>query len=174
MTTSPNTASNLPTDFEGDTAPVVNESPDATDSAAKAEPKVKAAAKAKPVTEAKPGKDVDGIPYCRDHHCRMKRSSGGKRGSATTYYKCPVAGCECTAQIIKTKVESVVPPKPLACPRCTRDKKPVICERSKRHSTAASVVLQCPSCGWKSNSLAVPSLAAQDLRNRSTNKKRAS
>lgn len=113
------------------------------------------------VDEQPAAKDEDGIPYCQVHHCRMKRVSGGKAGSRLSYYKCPVPGCECRAQMIRTRRESVVPPNPIACPRCSTDKKKVICVRNESLSNAAAVVLQCPSCGWKSNKLAMPNLAAQ-------------
>lgn len=113
-------------------------------------------------------KDEDGVPYCRKHHCRMKRVSGGKKGSPTSYYQCPVVGCECKAQMIRTKRESVVPPAPVVCPRCSTDENPVVCERSDQHSRASSVVLQCPKCLWKSNALAVPTLAAQHFASRAT------
>ena len=105
-----------------------------------------------------PAKDIDGVPYCRDHHCRMKMSSGGKKNSPTSYLKCPVEGCEQKAQMIKTKRESVVPNNPVTCPRCAGG---IVCVRSPKFSTAAYVVVQCPSCAWKSNSMALPQLAAQ-------------
>lgn len=107
-----------------------------------------------------PAKDNDGIPYCRVHHCRMKYSSGGKKNSPTAYYSCPVPKCDEKQQIIKTANVGVVPPQPQPCPRCSRDKKPVYCERDAHASTAASVVLKCPDCGWKSNAMVVPQLAA--------------
>ena len=115
--------------------------------------------------EATP-KDVDGVPYCSTHHCRMKRKSGGRRGSETTYYGCPVPKCKENAQMIRTKRESVVPPNPVSCPRCSTEKKPVICERDEALSKSAFVILKCPSCNWRSNALAVPSLAAQHERTR--------
>ena len=114
--------------------------------------------------EAEPtarARDMDGVPYCRDHHCRMKQSSGGKKHSPTSYYKCPVPRCDAKAQMIKTRREQVVPPTPLVCPHCSSESKPVYCVRSKKHSTAAFVILVCPACEWKSNSLALPQLAAQ-------------
>ena len=115
----------------------------------------------KQASEPQLAKDTDGVPYCREHHCRMTRTSGGAKGSPTAYFKCPVEGCECKAQMIKTKRESVVPSDPICCPRCSKPGKPVVCSRSKRFSTPASVVVQCPVCEWKSNALAVPNLAAQ-------------
>jgi hypothetical protein len=106
-------------------------------------------------------KDVDGVPYCRVHHCRMIQSSGGKTDNPKTYYKCKVAKCVETARIIKTSDPRVVPDQPLACPRCSKeDKPPVICERDPRSSTAACVILICPRCRWKSTAMAVPQLAA--------------
>lgn len=111
-------------------------------------------------------KDEDGVPYCRKHHCRMKYSSGGKKGSATKYYQCPVAKCPEKAQIIRTPKVSVVPPQPLKCPRCSKGKRSVFCERDANLSTPASVILRCPKCTWKSNAMAVPALAAQHLMHR--------
>lgn len=108
------------------------------------------------------GKDVDGIPYCRKHHCRMKLTSGGRKNGPTAYYKCPVPRCNETAQKIKTSREGVVPRQPLACPRCSQDKQ-VYCEKDDTASTAASVVLKCPSCGWKSSAFVKPHLAAAQL-----------
>ncbi len=107
-----------------------------------------------------PAKDVDGIPYCRKHHCRMKQTSGGKKDTPQSYYGCPVSRCKETAKHIRSKVESVVPAKPLACPRCSTPKKAVHCERDVQRSTAAMVILKCPKCSWKSNGMAVPQLAA--------------
>lgn len=111
-------------------------------------------------------KDNDGIPYCREHHCRMKQASGGKKGSATAYYKCPVTACEETAQKIKTTREGVVPQSPQACPRCSTPKKRVYCERDKNASTPSSVILKCPRCEWKSTAFVVPSLAAAHFASR--------
>jgi hypothetical protein len=53
-------------------------------------------------TDETVAKDVDGVPYCRVHHCRMIQSSGGKTDNPKTYYKCKVAKCTETARIIKT------------------------------------------------------------------------
>ena len=110
-------------------------------------------------------RDLDGIPYCPDHHCRMKQSSGCRKGSRTAYYSCPVKGCECKEQVIKTKFESVVPSKPLLCPRCKSKNE---CVRSSDRSTAAYVILECPSCKWRSNALATPQFAAQRESHRRT------
>jgi DNA-directed RNA polymerase subunit RPC12/RpoP len=146
--------SSLPTDF--DDAPVVQST----------KPEPKAAAKPAEKEPTGPAKDVDGIPYCRDHHVRMKRYSGGKKGSPTVYYKCPVKGCECKEQIINTKRDSVVPKEPVQCPHCSTPDRPVVCSKSKEHSSHGAVVLQCPECGWKSGKLAIPSLAAQHFEGR--------
>lgn len=112
------------------------------------------------VIETVPAKDNDGIPYCRKHHCRMKRASGGKKGSPTVYYSCAVAGCDERGQKVKVPNERIVPTAPLACPRCSKDGKPVYAERDQKNSTAMAVVLKCPSCGWKSNAMAAPQFAA--------------
>ncbi len=111
--------------------------------------------------EATLAKDEDGVPYCVDHHCRMKQYSGRKKGSTAAHYRCPVPGCECTAKLIRTQRESVVPSSPVTCPHCSSDKSPVYCKQNKDRSTAAGVVLTCPSCNWSSNMLATPELAAQ-------------
>lgn len=113
-----------------------------------------------------PAKDSDGVPYCRKHHCRMKQASGGKKGGPKLYYSCPVPGCEERSQKIKTPRECVVPAQPLECPRCSKDGKPVYCERDKKSSTAAMVILRCPRCQWKSSAMAVPQLAAAHLMQR--------
>lgn len=105
-------------------------------------------------------RDNDGVPYCPKHHCRMKQVSGGKKDSPTVYYKCPAGSCDERDQRIKTANENVVPPQPLACPRCTGSKGPIYCEKDAKSSTAAAVVLKCPCCGWKSNMMAVPQFAA--------------
>ncbi len=110
--------------------------------------------------DAMPAKDVDGIPYCRKHHCRMKQKSGGKKESPTVYYGCPVPKCKEKSQIIKTTHPGVVPAQPQPCPRCSKGAEPAFCERDEHSSTAASVILRCPDCGWKSSALAVPQLAA--------------
>lgn len=115
---------------------------------------------------ASPARDVDGIPYCRKHHCRMKQSSGGKKDGATAYYKCPVDGCTEREQVIKTANPAVVPSKPLACARCSKNGEEVICERDPTASTAQMVILKCPRCQWKSTGLAVPHLAAAMLSRR--------
>ena len=96
----------------------------------------------------------------------MKQYSGGKKGNPKAYYKCSVSKCEETATMIKTRRESVVPPTPVTCPRCSTDKKPVYCSRNKKRSTGAYVILTCPDCQWNSNSLALPMLAAQHYESR--------
>lgn len=118
-----------------------------------------------PVDSA-PAKDVDGIPYCRKHHCRMKMVSGGKKSSPTAYYACPVRNCDEKEKRIKTSVPGVVPPNPLACPRCSKGENHIYAERDPASSTAASVILKCPSCGWKSTAFAVPQLAAAHFASR--------
>ena len=115
--------------------------------------------------EAESAKDVDGIPYCCDHHCRMQAYSGGKKGSPATYYKCPVKECDSTAKMIRTTREGIVPPVPVVCPRCSGPKKNVVCVRSQL-STASYVILACPECEWKSAAMVSPALAAQQLASR--------
>jgi len=110
-----------------------------------------------------PAKDADGVPYCRVHHCRMTQSSGGKADNPKSYYKCKVKGCKETARIIKTPNPKVVPDHPLECPRCSREEKPVVCERDDKSSTASMVILKCPRCLWKSTAFVVPQLAAAHI-----------
>jgi hypothetical protein len=105
-------------------------------------------------------RDVDGIPYCPLHHCRMIQASGAKSDNPKAYYKCKAPNCKTTARVIKTPDPRVVPDRLQACPRCTRDDSPAICERDPKSSTAAMVILKCPRCGWKSTGMAVPQLAA--------------
>lgn len=148
---------NLPTDFsdaaENTTPPVSNPAPPVESQDQKDSPES--------------AKDLDGIPYCVDHHCRMVRVSGGKKGAPLSYYKCPVPKCGCTAQVIRTKRESVVPSEPITCPHCsTRAKKKPICIRNKELSSHGGVVLQCPECGWRTNKLPDARLAAMQLDHR--------
>lgn len=110
--------------------------------------------------DATPAKDNDGVPYCPKHHCRMKQSSGGKKGAIIAYYTCPVADCDAKSKMIRTNHPGVVPPQPLCCPRCSKGDASVYCERDAHASSAAAVILKCPSCSWKSGAMAVPQLAA--------------
>lgn len=116
--------------------------------------------------DATPAKDNDGVPYCPKHHCRMTRVSGGKKGSVITYFTCSVAECDAKSKMIKTNHPGVVPSQPLACPRCSKGDIPVFCERDGHASSAASVILKCPSCSWKSGAMAVPQLAAAHFASR--------
>lgn len=118
---------------------------------------------------AAPTKDNDGVPYCQVHHCRMKQTSGGKKESVVAYYSCCVKGCDEKAKMIKTSNPGVVPPQPLCCPRCKPDQ---ICERDKDASTAASVILRCPRCSWKSGAMPVPQLAAAHFAARKPSRER--
>lgn len=115
-----------------------------------------------PIIEA-PAKDVDGVPYCVKHHCRMILSSGAAATKGKDYYRCPVNGCEERGIKIRTIKEVIVPKNPVSCPRCSTDEKPVYCEKDKRYSTPMGVVLSCRSCGWKSPMFAVPQLEASRL-----------
>jgi len=112
-------------------------------------------------------RDVDGIPYCKKHHCRMKQTSGGK--GATKYYSCPVKSpkCDQKAQIVKTAFPTVVPPHPTRCQNCAKidgnaDAAPY-CTLDESASSPAMVILKCPVCGHKSGSMPTPTLAAQQL-----------
>lgn len=111
-------------------------------------------------------KDVDGVPYCRIHHCRMKSRSGATKTKGKDYYSCPVDGCEERGIRIRS-ITNIVPPNPLPCPRCSTEKRPVYCERDQRRSTATGVVLVCPECQWNAGMFAVPQLEAMRLARRS-------
>lgn len=101
--------------------------------------------------------DLDGIPYCRKHHCRMKLASGAAKSRGKDYYRCQVDGCNETGVRIRTIRDTIVPSSPQYCARC---KTPTVCERDPRRSTGTMVVLACPACGWSLPPLAVPQLAA--------------
>lgn len=117
--------------------------------------------------EPNAAKDEDGIPYCSVHHCRMKASSGPNKNSPNkSHYKCPIRKCDEKGERIKKGPKGIVPAQPQQCPRCSTPKKPVYCQRDTTVSTAASVILKCPDCNWKSNALAVPQLAAAHLASR--------
>jgi hypothetical protein len=105
-------------------------------------------------------RDVDGIPYCPMHHCRMIQASGARTDNPKAYYKCKAPNCKATARVVKTPDPRVVPDRLQPCPRCSGKKGDVICERDPKASTAAMVILKCPVCGWKSTAMAVPQLAA--------------
>lgn len=100
-------------------------------------------------------KDQDGVPYCVKHHCRMKQTSGGKKGSVAAYFACPVAGCEEKAKRIKIS-RPIIPNEPHACPRCASLSPRPIMERNARLSNAMYTILQCPTCGHKSAPMARP------------------
>ncbi len=106
--------------------------------------------------------DVDGVPYCRKHHVRMRRTSGGT--GKKVYYKCPVEGCDARGQVIRTKVKKIVPQKVTICPRCKGD---IVCERNERLSDAMKVILTCPGCSWNSGALTLPHVEAGRLATKS-------
>lgn len=120
--------------------------------------------KAEPKVEV-PKKDIDGTPFCRTHHCRMERASGGKRGSRTTYYKCPVPKCGAKQQKLRESHEKLIPEKPLVCPKCSRPDDESYCERDETLSTPQYALLRCPRCQWKSSPMPLPSLV-DVMRNR--------
>ena len=113
----------------------------------------------KPDTQHLIPKDLDGVPYCPLHHCRMLATSSGKKGSRKTYYACQVEGCSETGTKIRSG-EKAVPNRPQICPSCTAKGDEVACERDRRGSNAARVVLKCPVCGWHTSPMATPQLAA--------------
>lgn len=94
-------------------------------------------------------KDEDGVPYCVKHHCRMKQTSGGKKGSSVAYFACPVGGCEEKAKRIKTS-KPIIPQEPHLCPRCVAISPRPIMERDNKLSNAMYTILRCPCCGHKS------------------------
>lgn len=102
--------------------------------------------------------DNDGVPYCVDHHCRMKVSSSAK---STRYFKCPVPKCENRGKALKLRVETVVPATPTHCPRCSTKKKKVFMVRCDRVSDSIRVTLRCPECQEAGSAQAVPQLASE-------------
>lgn len=129
----------LPTDFDDELLEEVTESPTAELPAA--------------------GKDEAGIPYCVKHHCRMKQTSGGKKGSSVAYYACPVDGCEEKAKRIKS-TKAVVPTDPHLCPRCVNVSPRPIMERDAKLSNGFYTLLKCPVCGHKSAPMPRPEFVA--------------
>lgn len=115
------------------------------------------------VAIASSAKDNDGVPYCTVHHCRMKLTSGAAKTRGKDYYKCPVPKCDETGIKVRTPIETIVPPSPHKCPRCSSDKKPVYLERDKSRSTVTGIVLVCPECGYRGPMLASPQLEAARL-----------
>lgn len=114
----------------------------------------------------KPVQDENGIPYCLKHHCKMKQSSGGKRGAKAAYYSCPVKGCDEKGKRIKTATESSIPSEPQSCPRCSQGKKLVVLERHPKHSSPFYTILACPNCGHKSQPMPRPEFVAAQQRER--------
>lgn len=105
------------------------------------------------------GKDEAGIPYCVKHHCQMKQTSGGKKGSAVAYFACPVDLCDEKAKRIKT-TKSIVPAEPHLCHRCTAVSPRPIMEREGKLSNAFYTILKCPTCGHKSAPMPRPEFVA--------------
>lgn len=103
-------------------------------------------------------KDMDGVPYCVKHHCRMHQTSGGKAGSPVAYFKCPVDGCEEKAKRVKTAKS--VPAEPMKCPRCMGLSPQPIMERDNGVSTLMYSILKCPCCGHKSATMPRPEFVA--------------
>jgi len=93
-------------------------------------------------------RDEDGVPYCVKHHCRMKQTSGGKKGSPAAYFACPVDGCTEKAKRIKTK-KAIIPSEPHLCPRCVNVSPRPIMARDDKLSNAMYSILKCPCCGYK-------------------------
>lgn len=108
-------------------------------------------------------KTEDGTPYCTKHHCKMKQSSGGPKGSPIAYFKCPVETCEETGKKVRASVRSVIPSDPQTCPRC--ESKPVL-ERDAKLSRGAYTILRCPVCSHKSAPMPRPELVASHERAR--------
>lgn len=114
-------------------------------------------------------KDENGVPYCLKHHCRMKQTSGGKKGAPAAYYQCPVDGCSETAKRIKTNNESSIPAEPQFCPRCSKGKDSVVLERSQKNSTPYYSILICSHCSFKSSPMPRPEFVAAQKAARRTN-----
>lgn len=107
-------------------------------------------------------KDEAGVPYCVKHHCRMKQTSGGKRGSAVAYYACPVDGCEEKEKRIKTS-KPIIPAEPHICPRCSPKQ---IMNRDASLSNMMYTILRCPACGYKSAPMPRPEFVANHAKAR--------
>jgi len=107
-------------------------------------------------------RDLDGVPYCVRHHCRMKQYSGRKKDRAAAHYVCPVPGCNETAKVIRIGQRSV-PAEPMQCPQCRKHGKEIYLERMPKDKTqrsATSVRLWCPVCELTVGPLALPNQAA--------------
>ncbi len=113
-----------------------------------------------PVADEVNPKDIDGVPYCRTHHCRMKVASGAGKTKGKDYYKCPGSRCDETGVKIRSRVETVVPPAAHECPRCGTEKKPVYLVRDESRSTSTGIVMVCPECEYRGPMLATPQLEA--------------
>ena len=114
----------------------------------------------RPAVSAETPTAEDGVPYCAKHHCRMKQTSGGPKGSLVAYYKCPVDGCEEKGKRVKAKA-SLIPAEPLKCHRCASLSPEPVMERDERASSPMYTVLKCPVCGPKSGPMPRPEFAAR-------------
>jgi hypothetical protein len=110
-------------------------------------------------------KDEDGIPYCVKHHCRMRQTSGGKKGSSVAYFACPVDGCNEKAKRIKIK-KAIVPTEPHLCPRCHNISPRPVMERDANYSNMMYTILKCPCCGHKSAPMPRPEFVDNHARSR--------
>ena len=104
-------------------------------------------------------KDLDGVPYCVRHHCRMTQYSGRTKSNPKAYYKCPVPDCTETAKVVRHG-QRAVPSAPLICPACFNRGETRYMERESKLSTVSSVVLRCPHCEDRVGPLAMPNQAA--------------
>jgi NAD-dependent dihydropyrimidine dehydrogenase PreA subunit len=123
-----------------------------------------AATPEKPAAEVPSGvdRDLDGMPYCVRHHCRMKQYSGRKRDRAAAHYVCPVPGCNETAKLVRLGQRSI-PVEPMECPECRQRGEKVFLERMPEDRTlrsSTSVRLWCPHCEYAVGPLALPNQAA--------------
>lgn len=100
-------------------------------------------------------KDVDGMPYCPKHHCRMRQTSGGPAGAKIAHVCCPVDGCSQKAKRVKSQ-RCLLPLAPMTCQRCSGLSPQPIMERSDKLSTGMYSILQCPVCGHKSAPMPLP------------------
>ena len=115
--------------------------------------------------QAATAKDVDGMPYCQKHHCRMRQTSGGPAGSKVAHVCCPVEGCTEKAKRVKSQ-RCVLPLAPLVCQRCAGLSPQPIMERADKISTGMYTILQCPVCGNKSSPLPRPEFVLNHQRSR--------
>ena len=119
---------------------------------------VEVAERDEPVVPTGADRDIDGVPYCVKHHCRMTQYSGKTKSSARAYYRCPVPDCKATAKVVKLG-QRAIPSAPMECPECRNHGQTVYLERMPDDRSApsqTSIRLWCPVCEYKVGPLALP------------------